>query len=165
MNPVSNGYLPIHFTKPKSGISPFEKETSTGKEPFPETYILKVKDADGTTAKIGFIGLTLPFNKAEYVSYTDPLSAAETMYNRIKDSCDAVVAITHQLIQDDSILARKIPGLAMIIGGHEHDMRFKKVGNVYITKAHSNARSAYIISLNINKKDHSSKSKARIKND
>src|SRR5665647_1284644 len=151
------------FHKTKTGISPFEKETSTGKEHFSRTYILKVKDADGTTAKIGFIGLTLPFNKAEYVSYTDPLSAVETMYNRIEDSCDAVVAITHQLIQDDSILARKIPGLAMIIGGHEHDMRFKKVGNVYITKAHSNARSAYIISLNINKKDHSINVKPELK--
>jgi 2',3'-cyclic-nucleotide 2'-phosphodiesterase (5'-nucleotidase family) len=145
------------FHKTKEGISPFVKVTSSGSEPIPETYIISVKDADGTTVKIGFIGLTIPFNKADYVSYTDPLTAAETMYNRIKDSCDAVVAITHQLVQDDSLLAVKIPGLAMILGGHEHDMRFKKVGNVFITKAHSNARSAYIVDLDINKKDHSIK--------
>jgi 2',3'-cyclic-nucleotide 2'-phosphodiesterase (5'-nucleotidase family) len=31
-------------------------------------------------------------------------------------------------------------------------MRYQKVGNVYITKAHANARSVYIIKLNINKK-------------
>lgn len=141
------------FHKTASGIQPFVKQTATGTEPFPETYFMNVKDADGTEARIGFIGLTLPFNKADYVSYTDPLQTAEVVYNRIKDSCDAVVAITHLAVEEDSILATRIPGLAMIMGGHEHDMRFKKVGDVYITKAHANAKSAYINTLTINKKN------------
>jgi 5'-nucleotidase len=143
------------FHKKGNDTIPFEKITSAGSEPLQETYIMNVSDADGTTAKIGFIGLTIPFNKAGYVSYTDPLQVAENLYNRIKDSCDAVVAITHQLVSDDSILAVKLPGLALIIGGHEHDMRFKKVGNVYITKAHANARSAYVIDLTVDKRRHS----------
>jgi 2',3'-cyclic-nucleotide 2'-phosphodiesterase (5'-nucleotidase family) len=74
------------------------------------------------------------------------------LYNQIHDSCDAVIAITHQAVKDDSLLAARLPGLAMIIGGHEHDSRFLKVGNVFITKAHANARSAFIIRLNINKR-------------
>lgn len=139
------------FHKTTSGIVPFAKSNSTGKEDFPETYILTVKDADGTVAKIGFIGINIPFNKATYVSYTDPLATAEKLYNQIKDSCDMVVALTHQLIQDDILLANKIPGLAVIIGGHEHDMRYEKVGNVIIAKAHANARSAYIINLSLNR--------------
>ena len=113
---------------------------------------MRLKDADGTTATIGFIGLTLPFNKADYVSYTDPLQTAKTIYDQLKDSCDAVIAVTHQAMEDDIKLAQEIPGLAAIIGGHEHDMRYQKVGNVYITKAHANARSVYIIKLNINKR-------------
>jgi 2',3'-cyclic-nucleotide 2'-phosphodiesterase (5'-nucleotidase family) len=40
----------------------------------------------------------------------------------------------------------------VILGGHEHDMRFEKVNNIYITKAHANAKSAYVIKLLINKK-------------
>jgi 2',3'-cyclic-nucleotide 2'-phosphodiesterase (5'-nucleotidase family) len=68
------------------------------------------------------------------------------------DSVDAVVAITHQFIEDDETLAREIPKLAVIIGGHEHDQRFEKTGKVYITKAMANARSAYVIKLSINKK-------------
>ena len=151
------------FHKSENGVLPFVKSTSTGSEPFPETYIMTVKDEDGATARIGFLALTLPFNKANYVSYTDPLITAETLYHRIKDSCDAVVAITHQLIQDDSILARRLPDLAVIIGGHEHDMRFKKVGEVYITKAHANAKSAYIINLTINKKKNRLKVKPQLK--
>jgi 2',3'-cyclic-nucleotide 2'-phosphodiesterase (5'-nucleotidase family) len=124
---------------------------------------MQIKDADGTTAKIGFIAINIPFNKANYVSYTDPLATAEKLYNQIKGSCDAVIAITHQLIQDDILLAQKLPGLAAIIGGHEHDMRYQKVGNVIISKAHANARSVYIVQLDINKKTGAVKTKATLK--
>ena len=136
------------FHKTNSGIIPFTYRN----KPVPKTFVLNVKDADGTSAKIGFFGLVLPFNKADYVSYTIPLHAAKEMYNQLKDSVDVVVAITHQSIQDDEILAKEIPGLATIIGGHEHDQRFEKIGNIYITKAMANAKSAYIINLHINKK-------------
>ncbi|HEY8688156.1 MAG TPA: bifunctional metallophosphatase/5'-nucleotidase [Chitinophagaceae bacterium] len=140
------------FHKKNAKIIPFEKHQGTEVIPFPDKYILRLKDADGTTVKIGIIGLTLPFNKAEYVSYTDPLQTAKTMYAQLKDSCDAVIAITHQLMEDDIKLAQEIPGLAAILGGHEHDMRYQKVGNIFITKAHANARSAYVVQLHINKK-------------
>ena len=141
------------FHKTKVGVSPFVKTTSTGSEPFPETYIIEVQDADGTKAKIGFIGLTLSFNKPDYVTYTDEFEVAERLYNQIKDSCDAVVAITHLVVEEDSALARRVPGLALIMGGHEHDMRFKKVGDIYITKAHANAKSAYVNYLTIDVKN------------
>jgi 2',3'-cyclic-nucleotide 2'-phosphodiesterase (5'-nucleotidase family) len=130
---------------------PFAKNNNTGAPPFPKTFILNVRDNDGTTAKIGFIGVTLPFNRAEYVSYTDPIQAAKEAYNQIKDSCDAVIAITHLAIEEDIKLAKEVPGLAVILGGHEHDMRFNKTGNVYITKAHANAKSAYIVKVRIDK--------------
>ena len=141
------------FHQTKSGVAPFVKTTSSGKEAFPETYIMDVQDEDGTKAKIGFIGLTLPFNKAEFVSYTDHFEVAEKLYNELKNSCDAVVAITHLSVDEDSILARRLPGLALIMGGHEHDMQFKKIGDIYITKAHANAKSAYVNYLTIDIKN------------
>jgi len=142
------------FHKRNDTVVPFAK-TNPGNSanPFPATYIKTVTDADGTVATIGFIGITLPFNKAAYVSYTDPLATAKTLYKQIKDSVDAVVAITHQSIEEDEILAKEIPGLAVIIGGHEHDQYFEKTGNVYITKALANARSAYILALTIDPKN------------
>lgn len=139
------------FHKKDGQVAPFRR-TPNGPA-FPEYLIMNVKDADGTTARIGFIGLTLPFNRAEYVSYTDALSTAKALYNKIKDSVDAVVALTHQFIADDQKLAKEIPGLALVMGGHEHDMRFVKEGSVYITKAHANAKSAYINTLKINRKN------------
>ncbi|HRI21489.1 MAG TPA: bifunctional metallophosphatase/5'-nucleotidase [Panacibacter sp.] len=139
------------FHKQNDTIAAFAKEVAGKEYPFPKTFILALHDKDGTPVKIGFIGLTLPFNKANYVSYTDPLTTAKELYSQIKDSVDAVIAITHQSIEDDEKLAKEIPGLALIIGGHEHDMRFEKIGNIYITKAHANAKSAYVIQLSINK--------------
>jgi 2',3'-cyclic-nucleotide 2'-phosphodiesterase (5'-nucleotidase family) len=140
------------FQKKGNDIAPFAKQLASGTEPFPETYIMQVKDADGTTARIGFIGLTLPFNKAAYVSYTDVFASAQTVYDKIKDSCDAVIAITHQSLSDDIELAKRLPGLALIIGGHEHERHYAKIGNVYITKADANAKSVYIIKIKLNKK-------------
>lgn len=139
------------FHQTKSGVAPFAKSTSSGKENFPESYILEVQDEDGTQAKIGILGLTLPFNKAEYVSYTDHFAAAEKLYATLKETCDAVIAITHLEVKEDSILAARLPDLDLIMGGHEHDMQFKKVGNVFITKAHANAKSAYVNYLTIDK--------------
>jgi 2',3'-cyclic-nucleotide 2'-phosphodiesterase (5'-nucleotidase family) len=137
------------FHKVKDKIEPFVKK---GVGPLPKTYIMQVRDADGTTAKIGLMAVTLPFNKADYVSYTEPLQTAKEAYNRLKDSVDAVVAITHQSMEADEQLAREIPGLAAIIGGHEHDQRFAKIGDVYITKAMANAKNAYMVNLQLNKK-------------
>jgi 2',3'-cyclic-nucleotide 2'-phosphodiesterase (5'-nucleotidase family) len=142
----------------KTGDVPFAQRNN----PFPQYYILQVSDADGTTAKVGIIGLCLPFNKADYVVYQDQLTTARNWYNRIRDSVDAVVAITHQSMEDDEKLAKEIPGLALIIGGHEHDGRFKKEGKVYITKALANARSAYILHLSINKKKHNFKTSTEL---
>lgn len=138
------------FHKKGSTVQPFTKNSTA---PFPETYILNVSDADGTQAKIGIIGLTLPFNKASYVSYTDPIETAKKLYAQIKDSVDIVVALTHLDIKDDIKLAQEIPTLGLIMGGHEHDMQFEKIGDVYITKAHANAKTAYVNTLSLNKND------------
>lgn len=141
------------FQKRGDKVAPFEKVRDGKTQPFPIYLIKTMTDADGTTAKIGFIGLTLPFNKVDYVSYTDALTVAKQLYASLKDSVDAVVAITHQSMEEDELLAKEIPGLSAIIGGHEHDQQFKKVSkSLYITKAMANAKSAYVTTLSINTK-------------
>ena len=150
------------YHKTKDAIVPFVKTTGSISNRLPTYAIKTFTDADGTSVKVGFLGINIPFNKAPYVIYTDPLESAEKIYNTIKDSCDAVVAITHQLEQDDIILAQRLPGLALIIGGHEHDMRYDKVGEVIISKAHANARSAYILNLQVNKKTGKTKVSSRL---
>ncbi len=148
------------YHRQKNTIVPFVKTNQTGSTSFPVSFIKTITDADGTIARIGFIGLTLPFNKAGYVSYTDIITSAKILYDRLKDSADAVIAITHQPIEDDEKLAREIPGLALIMGGHEHDQHFEKIGHIYITKAMANAKSAFVINLAINKNRKTIKIKA-----
>ncbi len=141
------------FHNQNGNISPFYKTGPDGKKiPIPATYIQTLKDVDGTVARVGYIGLNIPFTKTDYVSYKDVMTVAKDLYAALKDSVDAVVAITHQLIQDDIKLAEALPGLAVILGGHEHDQRLKKIGKVFITKAMANAKTAFIVQLNINKK-------------
>lgn len=147
------------FHKVNGKTAPFVKE---GEGALPKTYVMRVKDADGTSARIGLFAVTLPFNKADYVSYTDPLQAAKEAYNALKDSVDAVVVITHQSMQADELLAKELPGLAAVIGGHEHDGRYAKIGAVPITKAVANAKTICVVKLHINKKKNSHSVKTSI---
>lgn len=135
------------FHKQGEKIAPFEKN----KQPIPEYLIMTYTDADGTTVKIGYIGTCLPFTKTAYVAYTDPLEVAKKLVARIRDSVDAIVAITHQQISEDEKLLKEVPGISLVIGGHEHDQRFEKIGGVIISKAMANARSAYVLKMTINK--------------
>ena len=139
---ASNSYL-----RSNDSLLHFYKNTAHGKDTLPAYKIISIRDKDGTSLKVGFIGINIPSNMADYVAYSDPLQTAIRLYSRIKDSCDIVIPITHQTFKQDSILASAIPGLPIIIGGHEHDMRFKKIGNVFITKANANARTAFVIKI------------------
>jgi 2',3'-cyclic-nucleotide 2'-phosphodiesterase (5'-nucleotidase family) len=139
------------FHKTAAGTVPFEQSAAEGRKQVPTRLILTLRDADGTVARIGFLGITIASVRSPYASFEDPLASAKKIYNEIKDSCDAVIAITHQGVAADLKLAEELPGLAAIIGGHEHNMQFHKRGNVYITKAHANARSAFIIKFSLDK--------------
>lgn len=66
--------------KVKNETVPFARTAASGNQPFPETYIMRVQDNDGTRVRIGLIGITLPSNPANYVTFRDPL---ETAKNRL----------------------------------------------------------------------------------
>lgn len=131
---------------------PFQRNNVSGVYEFPPYIIRTFTDKDGTSARIAFIGLTLPFNKSPYVTYTDIRNTTGKYIKLLKDSADAIVAITHQAMEDDIQLAREFPEIAAILGGHEHDQRYAQVGGVYITKAMANAKNAYVVQLALDKK-------------
>jgi len=120
---------------------PFQKKHAD----IPASWTRRFDDGKGHSATIGFIGLTIPDNQGDsnYAFYDSTLATAKRLYAQLAPTCDAVIAITHQDIKDDIILADSLPGLTAIMGGHEHDMQFKKVGEVYIAKAHANAKTAF----------------------
>lgn len=140
------------YHKTASGSIPFQKN----KFNIPTSWKKTLFNDSGIPFTIGFFGLTVPDNKGgdpEYVRYDSTLSTAKKIYSSLAPSCDAVIAVTHQDLKEDSMLAVAIPQLTAIIGGHEHDMQFEIVGNVIISKAHSNARDIFHLKLLLNRRN------------
>ncbi|WP_373515142.1 bifunctional UDP-sugar hydrolase/5'-nucleotidase [Persicitalea sp.] len=120
--------------------------TKDGAE-FPTSLVL-----DNGKVRVGIFGICIPVNK-DYVQVTDPFDAAKHEYEDLKNRCDAVVALTHLNVADDQRMAEQIPGLTLIMGGHDHDHMKLRTGNVVIAKADANARTVYIHRLHFNRKN------------
>jgi 2',3'-cyclic-nucleotide 2'-phosphodiesterase (5'-nucleotidase family) len=131
--------------KTKSGVEPFFRNEDGEKFPFPTHAVIYLRNTyDGRSLRVGIIAVTLPFTQQPYLEYFDVFSAAKEAYDEIRENCEFVVAITHLEMADDRRLAAALPGLALIMGGHEHENMLERVGNVPIAKADANAKSAYV---------------------
>jgi len=91
----------------------------------PEPYVLK---RVGKGNRIAFLGITqvgvngLPDShpsRLEGLKFTDPVTTA-LGYAKLKDK-DVLIAVTHLGKETDIELARRMPQLDVIIGGHSHD--------------------------------------------
>jgi 2',3'-cyclic-nucleotide 2'-phosphodiesterase (5'-nucleotidase family) len=129
--------------KQGTSFGPFAKVSNGQRSAFPTSVILNTPSESTRGGKIGVLAVTIPVNKP-YVQITDPIDAARTEYYALKSQCDAVIALTHLNIADDRRLAEAVPGLALIMGGHDHDHMLEKLGNVVIAKADANAKTAYV---------------------
>jgi 2',3'-cyclic-nucleotide 2'-phosphodiesterase (5'-nucleotidase family) len=138
--------------KTKEKLMPFYKETAGKKIPLKETFIKEFTDEDGTKIKVGFISVSIPSNPVEYVEYGNMFVKARASYAAIKDSVDVVFGLTHVKLTNDKRIAKLIPNLPLIMGGHEHTNSYNKIGNVSITKADANAKTAYIHRISYSKK-------------
>jgi len=96
------------------------------------------------TLKVGLIGTVLPFNKQNYVAYTDVNSTVAATWEQIKPNCDLGLLITHLNMDEDMELAKEVTDIPLFMGGHDHTAQTEVVGNVTITKADANAKTVYI---------------------
>jgi 5'-nucleotidase/UDP-sugar diphosphatase len=74
-------------------------------------------------ALIGLIGKgNFPdaFNRAALrdLDFQDPIEAARATISELREQAEVIVAITHQETEEDLALARALPALDVIIGGH-----------------------------------------------
>ncbi|MCL2435094.1 MAG: metallophosphatase [Lentimicrobiaceae bacterium] len=85
--------------------------------------------------KIGFFGLLLDMkqvlmpNHYQEVTFLDPIAAAQKMVDILKNNeqCDIIICLSHLGIKaeyngdiTDIDIAEKVPGIDVIIGGHNH---------------------------------------------
>ena len=111
-----------------------------------------VKEIGG--ARLGIFGLTTDAQPRDYVGYEYEPAARNAAIARALDrlraaGATAVVALTHQDLEEDERLARDFPAVALVVGGHEHFFLDRKVGNTWITKADADAKTAVVHDVRI----------------
>jgi 5'-nucleotidase len=106
-----------------------------------------VRDLQG--ARVGLFGLTIDTQPRDYVDYDYDLpvrrAAVTRALERLRaDGAVAVVALTHQDMEEDVRLAREFPAVGLVVGGHEHFFLERRVGTTAITKADADAKTAVV---------------------
>lgn len=130
----------------------FAKTAGSTREEFPKYILVTAKNKAGKSVKIGILSATLPANKQEFVSYEDFKIAARKTYDEMSPKSDVTLGLTHLSIQEDIELAKMLPKLSLIMGGHEHDNMLVNVGNLRVAKADANAKTAFIHTFTYNTK-------------
>jgi 5'-nucleotidase len=111
-----------------------------------------VKDLGGV--KVGIFGLTIDSQPRDYVAYeyepADRRAAVTRALDRLRaEKAVAVIALTHQDLEEDERLAREFPAVGLVVGGHEHFFLRRKVGPTWITKADADATSVIVHDVRI----------------
>ena len=90
---------------------------------------------------VGFFGLTVAdtpqtSSPGPGIEFRDPIAAARVAVAELRTGRrPIVVAVTHQDMPADEQMARAVPGIHLVLGGHEHDPLENVVGDTLITKA------------------------------
>jgi 2',3'-cyclic-nucleotide 2'-phosphodiesterase (5'-nucleotidase family) len=94
--------------------------------------------------RIGMFGLLAPLNRG----YVEAREVVETARKAVRSlrmrNADVIIAITHQEMRDDRRLVEQVPGIDLVIGGHDHIAMQQQVGDTWITKSDADAISVYV---------------------
>ncbi len=73
--------------------------------------------------RIGVIGLTTTqYIQSPQVQVKDPVEVARDLVPQVARRCDLVVVLSHLGFKPDMELARAVPGIDLIVGGHSHTL-------------------------------------------
>ena len=125
--------------------------TDSAGQLFPHTQrhvILRLKSPGGTV-RIGLIGLVIDATTPAWTRFENPITAARREVALIKDSVDAIVALTHVTLATDQQLVESVPEIALSLGGHEHENYDVRRGARFtpIVKADANVRTVAVVTL------------------
>ena len=145
---TSANVLQVH----EDGKRPFVIQRDIGNIAVKDTHVIYVSDENGTKLRLGFFSVTTPTNPVDFVSYGDIYSEGVRAYKSLENKVDVVIGLTHLSIDDDMELARRLPELQFIMGGHEHNNMLVPTKGAIIAKADANAKTVYIHTLVFNTK-------------
>jgi len=120
-------------------------------QPFAGTVrsaIVPLKTAN-RVIRLGLIGLTMDATRRPWVLYAPPIETARKQLEQFNGKVDAVVALTHLTLEDDQELVTQVPGIDLVLGGHEHENWLARRGPDFtpIVKADANVRSVAVVTL------------------
>ena len=107
---------------------------------------------------VGFLGLIMPETKilaqpGESTGFEPPIAAAQRAVAQLKTrKVDAIVALTHLDLADDQDLARAVPDIDLILGGHDLETVQAEVGRTLIFKTGSDAKRLAAVDLTLDGK-------------
>lgn len=111
-----------------------------------EIITFTVRDKMENPVKVALIGLTLNGLSSSYVKIHDPVETAKREVAALRGLVDIIILVTHLPLSEDMKIAESVPGVDLIIGGHEHNnIRALRGANFTpVCKADANAKTAYI---------------------
>ena len=121
----ANVHLPAEMNLPEGKILPYRMFTTAG-------------------LRVGVFGLTrllAPVNcDSGQITFSSPTDAASSAVEALeREHAELIIALTHQTMAEDRALASAVPGIDLIVGGHDHHPMADQVGKTLITKAGANA--------------------------
>jgi 5'-nucleotidase / UDP-sugar diphosphatase len=108
--------------------------------------------------KVGFFGLVTPettrlSSPGPDISFAPPLETAKTAVRTLRErGAEVVVALTHLNLAEDREIAKAVPGIALILGGHDHDAVTMLEGDTLIHKSGADARYLGVIDLLVSRR-------------
>lgn len=111
--------------------------------PFGGAVATLMREAAGL--RVGFVGVLTPdtahLARADGITFTPPAAALRAAIAALQGAgADVIVALTHLDLDDDRRLARDMPGLALVLGGHDHDAVAMLEGGALVVKAGQDAQ-------------------------
>ncbi len=147
---VSEAAFRAHLTQARFRIIS-TNVTDVNGQPFPgvPTSAIVPVTVGGRTIRLGLIGVVVGSTKAPYVKYRDPIQASQEEVAKLRGQVDAIVALTHLSLSQDTDFVTQVPDIDVVLGGHEHENWLLRRGPrfVPIIKADANVRSLAIVSL------------------
>ncbi len=113
-------------------------------------------DKDGL--RIGIIGVMsqdlyhlVNQNSLVGIKVLDPVATTQRWIDELKPKTDLLIALTHQGVDEDSLLASSVTGLNIIVGGHSHTRlkQPKTVNGVIIVQAGSDCENLGVLEVSI----------------
>ncbi|WP_415373860.1 bifunctional metallophosphatase/5'-nucleotidase [Patiriisocius sp. Uisw_017] len=141
------------FQKNGEDIRVFNTIKNGDSIPIPEKVIYDIPIGKEYPLRLGFFSVTLDSNPVDWVYYSDYMLEARSAYTALEQSrADIIIGLTHLSIDQDKVIAESLPGVALIMGGHEHKNMLVSTSGATIAKADANAKTVYVHTLRYNTK-------------